>query len=431
MLLHGKRLKSTRLRQCATNSMKALEYEKLAIRNLYRKRGRSSLTMLGMVIGVASVIMMLAVGQATERFILAQITTFGSDLIIVGNGKGDGSAGGGPDPTVKKTLTKDDYDALKQRSWTRLVDANFFTRDVVTYGGRSSFVEISGVTEDNIDIYSAEMSEGRFLSSDDVALNSRVAVLGENVRNDFFGLEDPIGKRMKLGKFNYRVIGILAPGGTRFFSNVDDQIYVPFTTLMRNEGQDRLTVMLVKTNIENVSDAKNEIRLVLRDQHNINNPLGLLAKDDFIVRSQEDVEERAGSIGTILQILLGSIAAISLVVGGIGIMNIMYVTVKERTREIGLRKAIGARRANIRNQFLLEAATLTIVGGVLGIVTGVLLSWSGLTLLGYYQEGWAFAMPWDAVALGFGVSCLIGITFGYLPANRAAKLQAIDALRYE
>ena len=248
---------------------------------------------------------------------------------------------------------------------------------------------------------------------------------------DYFGQEEPIGRTLEIARRNYRVIGVMQPGGTKFFSNVDKQIYVPFTTLMRDDGRKFVNVVLLKTTYPDIQTGIEQTRILMRDTHNLDNPTGLLSKDDFKIMTQADAMQRAGIIGTILQVLLGAIAGISLVVGGIGIMNIMYISVKERTREIGLRKAIGARGIDLLMQFLVEAVILSVAGGVIGIIVGVIFSWAGITILKQVLGGWSYATPWDAIALGFVVSSAVGIIFGFLPARRAAKQQAVEALRYE
>jgi putative ABC transport system permease protein len=220
-------------------------------------------------------------------------------------------------------------------------------------------------------------------------------------------------------------------GGTRFFTKLDDQVYVPVTTAMDQYHRERVSFISVTTKNISVEGAKERIREVLRESHKLDNSKGDLSKDDFKVASQEDAAKSAALIGTILQTLLGSIAAISLVVGGIGIMNIMFVTVTERTQEIGLRKALGATRRDVLGQFLVESLVLTVLGGAIGVVSGLILSFLAIQIIGYYQEGWMFVFPMNGVILAFTVSAGIGVIFGYTPARKAAGLNPIEALRYE
>jgi len=402
----------------------------ISLNSLLRNKARAVLTMLGIVIGIASVILMLAVGNAAQDFIMSQVASFGSDLLFVRSGQGDGKQLGPPTVT-KQVITVKDFKKLKEQSWVRSVDADVFTSGVVDYESESLRAQIEGTSETGASIFSVDLEQGSYFTSDDVDSKSKVAVLGHDIAQDLFGAENPLGKSIKIQKQNYRVIGVLQTAGTRFFTNLDRQIYVPFSTLMTQLNMEKLQFMSVKTGTVATNEAKERIRIILRESHRIDNPTGDLSKDDFFIASQEDTAERAGMIGTILSVLLSSIASISLVVGGVGIMNIMYVTVTERTREIGLRKAIGARGQDILRQFLYEAIFLSVCAGILGIIVGMGFSWLGLQALAAYQKGWSFNMPWSGAALGFGVSVAIGIVFGYFPARKAAKLNPIEALRYE
>ena len=413
--------------------MKLNDLLQISWQNLIRNRRRAALTMLGIVIGVMSVILMLSVGQAAENYILNQVAAFGSDLLIVRSGPGDGSGGTGPPNMMQKqTVDLDDYDRLRRENWISAISATYYTDLLVEYQNVSLTNRIGGVTRDELIIYDTEMKEGVFISETDVDSRSRVAVLGVDVAKELFGQENPIGKRIKIKKISYRVIGILDNAGTRFFTNLDQVVYIPVSTLLRDLGKDYVSFLNVKVGDMPIEEAKERIRIILRNTHNLDNPEGDLSKDDFVISSQEDTAARAGIIGDILQILLTSIAAISLIVGGVGIMNIMFVTITERTREIGLRKAVGAKKGDILSQFLIEAIVLCIVGGIIGVIMGIGISWLGIQALRTYEsDNWIFMLPWSGVVLGLVVSTAIGIIFGYVPARRAANYDAIKALQYE
>lgn len=411
--------------------MRVRDIVPLSYKALVLNKSRTALTMLGIIIGIASVILMVSVGQAAQRYLLSQITSFGSDLIFIANGKGDDTRNSGASTVVKQTLTLNDYERLRGLSWPTAVNGAVVVNDLVTYGGESKITQINGTSPDETRIFNETVGDGRFIDDTDLNGRARVVVLGQDVATKLFGQERPVGKTIKIAKQTFRVIGVLEPAGTRFFSNVDDQVSIPFTTAFDLYNKNRLNFVSVKSGDVRPSEAKELVRIELRESHNIDNPLGLLSKDDFRVATQEDTIARADVIGTILQVLLGSIASISLVVAGVGIMNIMYVTVTERTREIGLRKAVGARSSDILGQFLAEAILLTVLAGLFGILFGVSLSWLAIQIISHLQAGWTFAVPWSGAAAGFGVSAAIGIIFGYFPARRAAKLHPIEALRYE
>lgn len=403
----------------------------LSVKALVVNKGRTVLTMLGIIIGIASVILMIGVGQAAQNYLLSQVASFGSDQIFIRNGKGDESRGGPPSATVKQTLTLDDYRRLKNMTWPKAVDAFVNSRDLVSYSGQDKLTTVNGVGEQDLVVFNSSMKSGRFLLEDDVSSHGRVVVLGTKVADQLFGQEDPVGRTIKIAKQPFKVIGVMAPAGTRFFSDADTEVYVPFTTTMDLYNKNRLQFLAVKAGNTSISDAKELIRVALRESHNLDNPEGILSKDDFFVASQEDAVKNIAIIGGILQILLGSIASISLVVAGVGIMNIMYVTVTERTREIGLRKAIGAKSGDVLGQFLMEAVMLTVVAGTIGMTIGISINWLAITIISQFQSGWTFTIPWMGAGLGFSVSAAIGIIFGYFPARKASKLNPIEALRYE
>src|SRR3990167_8989758 len=347
--------------------MKLRDTLPIAFSSLLRTKGRSALTVLGIVIGIASVILMLSVGQAAQTYLLSQVAAFGSDLVIITNGRGDEMRGGPPDVTQKLTLTYDDFKRLKKETWVKNVAASVVSTDIATFGPTSKFVSVGGSTPDEPVMFNAEVDRGR---------------------------------------------------------------YIQVTAALRLYNKERLNFIMLKTTT-GLDEAKDLVRVTPRETHNLNNPKGILSKDDFRVVTQEDAVRNAGIIGGILQILLASVAAVSLLVGGIGIMNIMYVNVTERTHEIGLRKALGAKRSDLMNQFLAEAVFLTIMGGLLGIASGLSLSWAAIQIILQFQGGWSFVLPWNGIVLGFGVSFAIGIVFGYFPARKAAHLHPIEALRFE
>jgi putative ABC transport system permease protein len=403
----------------------------IAFRALIINKSRTALTMLGIVIGIGSVILMVSVGEAAQRYLLAQIAAFGSDIVFISAGKGDETRGGPPDATFKQTITARDLEKLNSLSWPGPISGVAITRDLVEYGGAQKLTQISGTDQNEPAVFNDVVAQGRFIDAQDLESRARVAVIGAKIADKLFGQEDPLGRTIKVSKQPFRVIGVLEPAGQRFFSDADDQIYMPYTAHFDLFNKDRINFVAIRTGSVRPSEAKDLVRIALRETHNIDNPDGILSKDDFRVASQEDAIRNADTIGSVLSILLGSIASISLVVAGVGIMNIMYVTVTERTREIGLRKAIGARARDVMRQFLAEAIFLTVTAGIAGIIFGITLSWLAIQIILHFQTGWSFAIPWSGAFIGFGVSAGIGIIFGYFPARRAANLSPIESLRYE
>ncbi len=401
-----------------------------ATTSLIQNKSRSVLTILGIVIGIAAVILMLSIGQGAQALILDQVANLGSDQIFIESGSGD-QASGPPSPFIEQVLTLDDVKELRRRGPFSFVAAQIYSSASVTSQDASQIAQITGVDEYQLDVFPAEVAEGRFIDGADVNDFAKVAVLGKDAASDLFGDSSPIGQKITIKNTTVRVIGVMEEQGTRFFQNVDGYIYLPVTTAQRDIlGLDHVTYIAARADGD-IEYAKEEARAIMRDQHDIDNPNGDLAKDDFNVSTQQDAVATIGVVGTALSVLLASIAAISLLVGGIGIMNIMLVSVTERTKEIGLRKAIGATEQEILRQFLLEAVMLTSFGGVVGVLLGVGTSY--LIALGASQavEGWRVIIPPSAIIASVLVSTAVGLGFGYYPARRAAKLDPIEALRYE
>jgi len=302
----------------------------------------------------------------------------------------------------------------------------------VTFGEVNDFLQIQGVDSSFIDLFPGELRYGSYLEESDIDSYAKVAVIGSEVAEDFFGDRNPVGERIKIKSNSYRVIGVFEEQGTRFFQNLDKQITVPITTMQRDiMGIDTINFISARV-IGEMEVVKEEFRYLMRDVHEIDNPEGDPNLDDFFVSSQTDATETVGVIGAVLTILLSSIAAISLLVGGIGIMNIMLVSVTERTREIGLRKAVGATYKEILQQFLVESILLTLLGGLIGVLIGVSVSlFAGWVVSSFFLETWATTIPPNAIVMAFVVSSIVGLVFGIYPARSAARLNPIDALRYE
>lgn len=398
--------------------------------SIRRNTTRSLLTVLGIVIGIGAVIVMLSIGQGAQGYVLNQVADLGSDQVFIAAGPAD-TASGPPSAFIDQTLTLDDVKTLRRRGGFHFVSATLITNATVTSGEQSQFIDIAGVDEDQLYVFPATMALGRYITNDDVDSYANVAVLGSQTAKDLFGDQDPVGEKITVKNVNLRVVGVLSPQGSRFFSNLDKRVYAPVTTVQRQiAGVDYVNYITAKVSGD-IESAKEDIRAIMRDAHKLDNPNGDLAKDDFNVSTQGDAVATISTVGSALTILLAAIAAISLIVGGIGIMNMMLVSVTERTREIGLRKAIGATERDIMRQFLVEAVMLTLGGGVIGVVGGVGLAFALGTLASSLVPGWPVIIPMTAVIAAFLVSSVVGLVFGIYPARQAAKLDPIEALRYE
>lgn len=398
--------------------------------SLKGNKSRSALTILGIVIGIAAVIMMLSIGQSAQGLILNQVADLGADLVFVEPSAGDPTAGP-PNPFIEQTLSLDDAEAIEDSGFFSDVSPVLVTSVPTERGEEARFAQVQGVGGGYDRIFHADLISGRYIDVSDVDARSRVAVLGQDIAFDLFGDQDPIGLKMEINDVNFRVVGVYDEQGTRFFQNLDDQITVPVTVMQRDVmGVDYVSYIVMKA-VGDIEIAKEEVRFILRDEHDIDNPERDENKDDFFVSSQSDAVEIIGVVGGVLTILLASIAAISLVVGGIGIMNIMLVSVTERTKEIGLRKSVGATYRAILQQFLLESVLLTLIGGLIGVIVGVVFSVASALIVGQYLDGWEVSVSLQAIVLGVLVATAVGVLFGIYPARRAAKLEPVDALRYE
>jgi len=394
---------------------------------LLSNKVRSSLTILGIVIGIGSVIAMVSIGQGASSSIQSSIQSIGSNLVMImpGAQRGVGmqvSSGRGS----AQTLIQDDADAIqKEITLAKAVAPELSGRYQVTAKGKNTNTSVLGTTAAYPAVRNVQIDIGSFISDQNVRSMSKVAVIGPSVRDDLFGENaNPISQTIRIKKVDFKIIGVTKTKGGSGFSSQDDVIFIPLSTAQRFlAGSDYVTTISVQAvDQDSMATMQEQITSLLLSRHNISNPQ--LA--DFSIMNQADIVASASSITDTLTILLGAIAGISLIVGGIGIMNMMLTTVTERTREIGLRKAIGAKKRDISLQFLTESVMLTFIGGIAGIFLGWLLS-LGVTQFG----GIATKISVTTILLAVGVSAAIGIIFGYYPARRAASLNPIEALRYE
>ena len=388
-------------------------------------KARSGLTVLGIVIGIGSVIALTAVGQGAQSSITSNIQSIGSNLIMVQNGAqrtGGVSAGFGSAQSLKLS----DTDAIRSElSLASAVSAEISKRYQITSPGKNTNTQVIGTTPDYTTTRNVEAETGSFITNQNIESNSKVAVIGPTVRDDLFDENtDPVGETIRINKINFKVIGVTKTKGGSGFNNQDDAVYIPLSTMQKFFTGDEYvsTISVQAQSQDSMAELQTEISDLLLNRHNISDS----AAADFSIMNQTDIASTASSVASTMTLLLGAIAGISLLVGGIGIMNMMLTSVTERTREIGLRKAIGAKRMDISLQFLAEAITLTFLGGIIGVTAGWLISVIASSFFGLTTK----VTP-SSIILAFSVSAGIGIIFGFYPAKRAAALNPIEALRFE
>ncbi len=401
---------------------------------LLANKVRSFLTMLGIVIGVGAVILIMSVGAGAQSLILNQIETLGSDLIGVLPGKTEEGIPATAYGIVITTLTYEDALALRKKTNVpNITDVVAYYRGAypIKYRSTSYDTSVNGVMASYRDVEGGEIDAGRFFNEDEEKNLSKIVVLGSTVKNELFGDSNAVGKKVKIKKQSFEVIGVMKSRGTVALQDYDDQVLIPIKTMQKLiAGVNHVSMIRAKIDNKKNSDmAIEDVIATLRERHDITDQSG--ADDDFTVRSAVQALEMITVITNALKFFLVAMAAISLIVGGVGIMNIMLITVTERTREIGLRKAVGANSGNILNQFLLEAIIITALGGLVGLVGGSIISYIvafGAKTLGY---NWDFVLSLWSIILAISVSALVGIVFGLYPARKASKLAPVEALRYE
>lgn len=395
---------------------------RVALRSLYANKLRTLLSMLGVIIGVGSVISMLALGAGAQQQVLAGIQSMGTNLLVVRSGQAGlrGVSQGNLD-----NLTVQDADKLLQKIPDVMAVAPVVGGSAqIKYFHQNVRTTLTGTSTTYFDIRDFKLQSGRAFTEHEVNANARVVILGPVTVDNLFGTRDPIGQTVKLKGINFKVLGVLKSKGDQGYANPDDQAIIPYTTAMKQVlgVQNLREIDLQVSPHADITRAQDQATLILEKTHRIQpgNP------DDFNIRNQAEIIQTASNFSQIFTILLGGIASISLLVGGIGIMNIMLVTVTERTREIGIRKAIGAQNRDIMLQFLLESVLLSGTGGLFGVLLGIVAA----LLIGKFST-FPTIIQWPSVIIAFGCASGIGIFFGFYPANRAARLDPIEALRYE
>jgi len=406
-----------------------------SLKSLLANKMRSFLTMLGIVIGIGSVIIIVSVGSGAQSLIVNQVKSLGTDLIGVLPGQSEEN---GPPASamgiVITTLTYEDALALREKkNVPNIKEVVAYSKAVgtVSWEGNGYDTNLSGTMASYLDVEGGEVEQGRFFSREEEKSLVKVAVLGSTVKKEVFGESDAVGRTVKVKNQYYEVVGVMKERGTVAFQDYDDQIFIPIKTVQKLIlGVNHISFLRAKVDNEvNIDKALNDVSITLRERHNIDDSSG--AKDDFSARSAAQALDIINTITDGLKFFLAAMAAISLIVGGIGIMNIMLITVTERTREIGLRKALGATNTNIRSQFLFESISITFYGGVVGIISGIIISYLVAVVANKLNYAWDFVVTPLSVFTAFTIATLVGVIFGLYPARKAARLEPVEALRYE
>lgn len=405
---------------------------KIAIRAIAANKMRSFLTALGIIIGIAAVITMLAIGQGSKACIKANIAEMGSNMIMIHPGA-DMRGGVRQDASSMETLKQTDYDAIKDEcNYISVISPSVSSNGQWINGNNNTQSSIYGVNQDYLTIRQLKIADGEMFTDSDIKTAAKVCVLGQTVVDYLFpDGSDPIGRVVRFNSIPFRVIGVLKKKGYNSMGmDQDDLVLAPYTTVMKRIlAQTYLSEIVCSAITEEASEpAQDQITQILRRTHKLKDATDTTEgdDDDFNIRSQEEISSMMNSTMSTITILLGSVAGISLIVGGIGIMNIMYVSVTERTREIGLRMSVGARGIDILNQFLIEAILLSVTGGIIGVILGVSISVS----LQQFAHVATQIEPWSII-MSFAVCTFTGVFFGWYPAKKAARLDPIEAIRYE
>ena len=405
---------------------------KIALRAIAANKMRSFLTALGIIIGIASVITMLAIGQGTKSSIQSNIAEMGSNMIMINPGA-DRRGGVQQDASSMETLKLTDYKALKDEcKYIKAISPIVSSNGQFIYGNQNTPSSITGANQDYLEIRQLEVADGEMFTLADIKSSAKVCLLGRTVADNLFpDGSDPIGKIVRFGTIPFRVIGVMKKKGYNTMGmDQDDYVLAPYTSVMKRIlAQDYLSQIIASAVTEGVTEqATAEMTSILRRTHKLKDATDTTEgdSDDFNIRSQEELSSMMNSTTNMLTILLGCVAGISLIVGGIGIMNIMYVSVTERTREIGLRMSVGARGIDILNQFLIEAILLSVTGGIIGVLLGVSAAY-GIKIAAHWPIE---IQPWTIV-MSFAVCTFTGVFFGWYPAKKAAQLDPIEAIRYE